>query len=1066
MAIGLESSIGIVGGDSVNYLGLTLNNRYIRGKKYWSDKQTIHKEICATILTEQNGEDHRPFLNVEIAGEIFKGLLDSGASISCLGNGVLDWLPSVSAHWTHLKSSVRTADGNPQPVLGYLDTFVKCGNVSKSIRLYIVPGLTQRLYLGIDFWRSFGIVPMSVDGLSGDLVEIDDDVSVTHCLTSEQQRSIDLVKQLFPNFAVEGLGRTNLIKHQIDVGDAKPIKQRHYPISPAVQKLVDSEIDRMLSLNVIEESKSAWSSPIVMVRKANGKPRLCLDSRKLNSVTKKDAYPLPKIDGHLGRLSNTRFISSIDLKDAFWQVELDEESRQMTAFSIPGRPLYQFRTMPFGLCNAAQSMCRLMDKVIPHEYHDRIFVYIDDLLIVSADFDTHVDLLKLTAKWLRNANLTINIDKSKFCLRELKYLGFIIGDGCIKVDQDKISGIVNFPEPKTVRQLRRFLGMAGWYRRFIMNFSSIAAPLTDLISTKVKLAWNSDAQSAFEKLKFALSTAPLLSHPNFDKRFYIQCDASMYGIGSVLFQLSEDGKECPIAYLSQKLNAAQRNYSVTELECLAAVISVKKFRPYIEGMPFTIITDHASLKWLMDQTDLSGRLARWSLKLQCFDFTIEHRRGKLMVVPDTLSRAFEDEIGEIDTQFVLDLESDHFVSGEYAQKRQTISDNLERFPDLKIDDNLIFRRTVFRGQEEGDNENSLWKLWIPSDLVRELVQQAHDPPTSAHCGIAKTLAKLRRFYYWPKMAVDVQRHIGACIVCKETKAPNVALRPFMGEQFTTERPFEQLYIDLLGPYPRSKSGNVFILIVLDHFSKFVLLKPLRNATASLIVKFLESEVLHLFGVPNSILSDNGKQFVSRIMNDLCKTYGIRQIFTAIHSPQANASERVNRSILAAIRAYIGADHSRWDEKLTEIASALRNTIHVTTGHSAHYLVFGRHMVTHASQYKLLKKLDVVGSDIQLVDPDDMTQLIGESVRKNMRKAHEKGTRVYNTRAREVEYSPGQEIFYRNFSQSDFEKGYNAKLANKFIRARIKRKLGHARYELEDLGGKLIKGVFHAKDIRQ
>ncbi len=225
----------------------------------------------------------------------------------------------------------------------------------------------------------------------------------------------------------------------------------------------------MIGLGVIEESDSSWSSPVSLVRKP-GKIRLCLDARKVNQLTVKDAYPLPLIEGLLSRLDQTKFISSIDLKDAFWQIPLDEGSRPLTAFTVPGRPLYQFRVMPFGLCNAPQRLCRLMHKVIPHQYHDRIFVYLDDLLITSASLEEHYTLLALLAKWLSDAGLTINIQKSKFVLKEIKYLGYVVGNGCMKVDPEKTVAVVSFPVPKTLRYIRRFMGMTGWYCKFNQNY--------------------------------------------------------------------------------------------------------------------------------------------------------------------------------------------------------------------------------------------------------------------------------------------------------------------------------------------------------------------------------------------------------------------------------------------------------------------------------------------------------------------------------------------------------------------------------------------------------------------
>lgn len=280
-----------------------------------------------------------------------------------------------------------------------------------------------------------------------------------------------------------------------------------------------------------------------------------------------------------------------------------------TAFTIPGRPLYQFTRMPFGLCNAAQTMCRLMDLAIPSELQDRVFVYIDDLLIVSPDFNTHLERLEIVAKSLRSANLTINVEKSVFCMRSIRYLGHIVGNGEIRPDPERVQCIANYTRPNTVKEVRRFLGMAGWYQRYINNYAAVASPLTDLLKKSDRFTWTSEAQHAFQQLKDNLTTAPVLTHPDFSKKFFIQCDASLTGVGGVLFQM-KDGSEHPIAFMSKKLNSAQKNYSVTELECLAAVLSIQRFRSYFEGMPFTVITDHASLKWLMGQKDLSGRLAR------------------------------------------------------------------------------------------------------------------------------------------------------------------------------------------------------------------------------------------------------------------------------------------------------------------------------------------------------------------------------------------------------------------------------------------------------------------------
>lgn len=991
-----------------------------------------------------------------------RGLLDSGASISCLGKDADKTLSRLSIKSKQFASLVQTASGNGQPITGYADAVIKFAGKDKTIRLFVVPTLSQELYLGVDFWRAFGLLPLKIDEIEQE-PEVDDN---KHSLDPTQRKVLQDITNLFPSSATEGLGRTTLLQHTIDTADAKPIKQRHYPISPAIQALMSVELDRMLELGVIEKSQSPWNSPISVARKPNGKIRLCLDARALNNVTVKDAYPMPIIDSILSRLKDTVVISSVDLKDAFWQIGLSDGSMEKTAFSVPGRPHYHFRRMPFGLCNSAQTMCRLMDIVIPSELREHVFVYIDDLLVVSSDMDTHFDRLRQVAASLRKANLTINVEKSKFLLKSITYLGHTVGGGCIKADPDRVRAIAEYPTPNTIRQVRRFMGIAGWYRRFISNFSAISAPITDLLGKTGKLIWTPEAQIAFEELKAKLTSAPVLTHPDFERPFVIQCDASMTGVGAVLFQLDDDGNEKPIAYMSKKLNTAQRNYTITELECLAAVLSIKKFRGYVEGMEFKVITDHASLKWLMDQKDLSGRLARWALKLQGFNFSIEHRKGSENVVPDALSRSEIESINSIEVVLNIDLDSPHFKDQDYKALMDIVIENQDRLPDIKIVNAKVFKRTDFAsGNLQLDC--ATWKIWIPEGMRTQLIASAHNPPMAAHGGVSKTLERLRRFCFWPGMTTDVRKMVKECNTCSETKAPNTTLRPPMGQQILTERPFQFVYTDLLGPYPRSKRGNTFILVTLDKFSKFVLLHPLRKASAIEVKEFIERQVIQLFGVPEVLYSDNGVQYLSKEFKGMVDKYGIKHMTSATHAPQANASERVNRSILAAIRSYVDKDQKNWDENLQAIASSLRSSVHGSTKVTPYFAIFGHHMMQHGSGYQILRDLQGLSAgEIETLPPKEFRDLVHEDIAKNLQQAHQRHEKAYNTRSRHVNFSPGQEVYRRNFSQSDFSKGFNAKLGSQWLKARIVRKVGTAMYVLEDCAGKELKTRYHAKDLKQ
>lgn len=1040
----------------------------------------IKKKIIATVVSLKG--DGRAYAKTKVDGVEILALLDSGANSSCLGKNALEFLKDKTDRIIPLfGENVQTADGGETAVIGVISLPVLWDGVTKEIEFLIVPELQQQFYFGIDFWDTFGLLVVSKgnedcvvrggrnESLSCNEISISkadlvfDDAQ--HELSPQQQKELDAVKSQFPSFAVLGLGKTSVEEHVIEVTEENvPIKQRFYPVSPVIQKLIFEELDRMLAMGVIEESNSSWSSPVSLVRKP-GKNRLCLDARKVNERTVKDAYPLPHIDGILSRLQDTNYISAIDLKDAFWQIPLERKSREKTAFTVPGRPLYHFTVMPFGLCNAAQRMCRLMDKVIPAAVRENVFVYLDDLLICSVDFESHLRLLGKVAKCLNDAKLTINVEKSKFCFKEVRYLGYVVGNGTIRTDKAKIEAISNFPEPKTAKQMRRFLGMAGWYRRFIKDFATIAAPLTACLAKEnlKRFEMTEEARHSFHRLKSSMTTAPVLTNPDFRKPFFVQCDASTDGVGGVLFQLDDEKNERPIAYVSTKLNKAQRNYSITELECYAAILCVKKFRPYIEGLPFTIITDHSSLKWLMGQKDLSGRLARWSLKLQGFDFTIEHRKGTQNVVPDTLSRVSMEEIKLVDRLLDIDLKSPYFESEAYENLRDTIKKNGDKLPEVCVSEGYVYKRTQIR---TGDaiQEDKAWKLWVPYELQMGLVETAHFSPSVGHGGIHKTLARLREKYYWPGMVSQVQYVVKSCDVCKGSKPRNVIKRPLMGAQQITERPFQRIYIDFMGPYPRTTEGNSYIFVCLDHFTKFVFLTPMRKATSADVVKYLERNVFHIFGVPEYIHSDNGKQFVSEMFKVFLDKYGVKHMRTGFYSPQANASERVNRSVLQMIRSFVGTNQRNWDKCVSDAAFSLRSARHSAIGCEPYYALFGLPMMQHGASYELTRRIAMIkDSDLVIETGADKQQLLRDKVFKELKLAHDKSEKRYNTRSKDIRFMVGQVVYRKNFKQSSLIDKYNAKLAPAHIKCVVRKVIGNSLYELGDFAGKIL-GTYHAKDM--
>lgn len=461
----------------------------------------------------------------------------------------------------------------------------------------------------------------------------------------------------------------------------------------------------------------------------------------------------------------------------------------------------------------------------------------------------------------------------------------------------------------------------------------------------------------------------------------------------------------------------------------------------------------------MSTKDLSGRLARWSLHLQSYDFTIVHRPGNQNIVPDILSRISADIHG------LIDLDSDALKSDNYLELMATIEKNKNQLPDLRVMDGFAYKRTVpYNGESIG--EDFAWKLWVPMELTSELIAKAHNPPQASHGGSVKTLKRLREYFFWPHQSSQVKTFIEDCQTCKEAKPANVILRPPMGQERLVERPFQRIFIDFLRPYPRSRTGNTYIFIVLDHLTKFVLLNAMPKASSQQVVKFLISEVFHKFGTPETIVSDNGKQFVSKEFTDMAKNFGIQHNRTALYSPQANASERVNQSVLSAIRSYLGENQMDWDSHLSEIEYSLRSSVHTTIGITPYFALFGSNMIGHGSVYKLARQLQLLEeTETEVLPKGVKTELVRKQLKETLHQAYLKNEKSYNTRSRIIRFIPGQEVYRRNFRQSEFKNNYNAKLASKFLRCRIVKPVGNSLYQIEDMHGKAL-GIFHGKDLKQ
>ncbi|CAB4420776.1 unnamed protein product [Rhizophagus irregularis] len=436
----------------------------------------------------------------------------------------------------------------------------------------------------------------------------------------------------------EKVGRVDLIKHRIKITPGQnPILQRRYKETEEKGKFIKKEVEKLLETGKIRESYSPWASPVTLAGKKSGNYRFCIDYRKLNAVTKSDAYPLPRIDELLDKYRTAKWFTSIDLAAGFHQVEMIEEDKEKTAF-ICSQGLYEYNVMPFGLKNAPGTFQRLMDKVLKEYIGEFVVVYIDDIMIYSKNFEEHLQHIEKVLRKMRETNLTLKLKKCKFGERNIEFLGHIVGKDGLQPDVKKVETINKIKPPQTIREVRSFLGLCSYYRKFIKNYSKIAKPITKLIKKDEEFRWGQEQQNAFKILKEKLTQKPILAHPDFEKEFILLTDASAEGLGAILSKKNDEGKEVVISYASKSNNNTEANYPITDLECLAIVWGIRYFHKFLIGRKFKVITDHAALKGLMNDKIPKGRRARWIMELQQYDFEVIHRSGKENKNADALSR--------------------------------------------------------------------------------------------------------------------------------------------------------------------------------------------------------------------------------------------------------------------------------------------------------------------------------------------------------------------------------------------------------------------------------------------
>lgn len=1024
-------------------------------------------EISINTITKELPNDNRPYARVQIFHTTLLGLLDSGASVSILGSEALNKLASwPEIQQKKVSQKIRTADGTTHAIETKINVPIAFNGRKRNIELLIAPRISQSLILGTNFWEAFEIevkLPTVMSILPEEIKPgKPKSPKILHELTNEQMKALAKIKSEFKFSEKGSLTFTTQITHKIDTGSVKPIKQRPYQFSPFLQNLMNNEVDRMLQLGIIEKiSSPTWLSPVTIVQKANGGVRLCLDARKLNEHTIKNSYPQQNANRILRQIKGIKYLSSLDLSDAYYQIKIAPESRNHTAFAVSGKGTYRYKRMANGLCNASSTLCELIDNVLGCDLEPHVFPYMDDFIVCTDSFEKHLEILSEVAKRLKNANLAISAEKSHFLLRQISYLGYIISDEGIFPDNEKIKPILEYPTPNNIKAVRRFIGMTGYYRRFIPDFSTIAAPITERLKTKyLKFEWTAEANAAFESLKSLLIEPPILTPPNYDKPFEVHCDASNVGIGAVLIQRIQN-KEHNIAFYSAKLEKAEINYSTTEKECLAVIRALENFAPYLAGYKFTVITDHASLKWLQTIKDPSGRLARWAMRLQALNFELVHQKGKLNVVPDALSRAPIDtgstkpsSRGEVPAQWTnaIDIQNlTNTTDKTYIENFQKCRDNIDNHK-YQIRKGILEINVSKTGPAD-------WKIAIPVDHVKQTLHEIHSDILAGHGGYWKTLKRAKQDYYWNTMRIDIKRYIQSCEICKGAKSSNQNAKTPMGKFRNYTKPWKKVAIDYIGPMPRSKGGSKWLLTMVDCFSKFVIIKPLREATAKLTTDSIENEIFLKYGVPESIISDNGAQFKSKVFQTMLEKYRVKLETTSNYHPQANPCEATNKTIGTLLKCYTDKnEHRNWDKIIPAIQCSMNTSHHHTTQKTPYEINFGTKMITMGDRHR-----DTPNESQN--DIENKIEKIRKEVQAELLRNYETAKRKYDKKTKPNEYQIGDTVWKKNTTLSNKVKGITYKLQPRYDQCKIVGKIGTNTYILADEKGKML-GKFSSESLKR
>ena len=830
--------------------------------------------------------------------------------------------------------------------------------------------------------------------------------------------------------------QTTLLEHRIITNDALPVSHKPRRVPVAWEKDMDQQVSEMLSNDIIRPSSSPWNAPVILMKKKDNSTRFVCDFRGVNDVTKRDTYPLPHIKDVIDKMAGARYWTTLDAASAYWSIPLAESDKEKTEFSVP-HGKYEFNVTPYGLSNAGSSYQRMIDMCLSGLSTERVLAYMDDIVIFNSTFQEHIQDLAAVFDRLRLANVTLKGSKCVFAAESVDFLGYELSSQGIKPQHRLTQAIDQFSPPESRKELKRFLGLSGFYRSFIQDYAVISEPLNKLTCDNVPFLWTNQCESAFKELKRRLTSQPVLAFPKLNKTFTVEVDASDYAAGGLLSQTGEDGLLHPIAYFSTAFKGSQRQWAPITKEAFALVLAVRHWHVYLAGTEFILNTDHNPLVHLHKQKDPRGKFGRWIAELEEYDYTVKYIRGKDNVKADSLSRdrcannnqpisSFEDKV------YATVVENSTFLA--QLRQEQNTDPLISRAKRLVAAGEVIlqgrFKRVQNQLRVEDDVLTKSGRPIVPASLRRFVLSEIHNV---AHFGTDKAYALIKERFFWPNMYGHVKRFVTNCTPCQQTKCDTSPPKAPLFPMVIPDAPMQFIALDV-SYMPKNNKGFEYFLIIGDLFSKYIEAVPMKDQTAPTIINALMTRwIIYTHGTPHFILSDQGSNVDGETVKEICNTLGIEKRRSSAYHSQGNGfAERNIRNVKDMLRTVLlqrKLNQSKWASLLPELVFALNTSESKATKCIPFNVVFGR---------DARLPIDVLFDHDRLDCPRDINTAaeyaedrnfalkdVYDTVITNLKLSKEKMQAQYNKNIRFIDHKAGDKVWLK---VKYYKTGENRKLA--------------------------------------